>query len=78
MMPPRKGDDLYDMPRAPGVPPRWHVLAYYRTPEGVIDVEYMIEEIDMLYDIVERGPDWHTLDRIEIRLTDNPTPNLTI
>lgn len=76
--PPKAGDPLYNMQRAEGFPPRWYVVLYYRTEDGMIDVEHMIEEIDMLHEIVEAGPDWHTLDRIEIRLSRNPTPELAI
>lgn len=48
---------------------RWTVVAYYLTDAGLIDIEYQIEELEELNDIVERGPSWFALDRIEIRLT---------
>jgi len=38
----------------------------------------MIEELDMLHDLIERGPDWHALDHIEIRHSKNPTPDKII
>lgn len=66
----KKGDPLYDMPRAPGFPPRWVATIYYRTDAGVVDVEHQFEELDMLHDIVERGPSFYTIDRIEIRTSD--------
>jgi hypothetical protein len=75
---PRSGDAFYDMPRAPGVPERWTAVVWYRTDAGLIDVEHQIEELDMLHDLVESGPDFHTIDRIEIRHTENPCPTETI
>lgn len=69
---------LYNMKRAPGVPARWTAIIYYRTELGIIDVEHQIEELDMLHTVVEQGPDFHTVDRIEIRHTKNPSPTLTI
>ncbi len=69
---------LYNMPRAPGVPKRWTAIVYYRTDAGLIDVEHQIEELDMLHMLIERGPDFYAIDRIEIRHTSNPTPDLTI
>lgn len=57
---------------------RWTAVLYYRTEAGVIDNEVTFDEIADLEAYVERGPDWHALDRIEIRLTHNPMPSLTI
>jgi hypothetical protein len=59
---------FYNMRRAVGVPPRWSAVVYYRTPDGLLDVEHVIEELDMLQDLIERGPDFNTIDRVEIRL----------
>lgn len=61
---------LYNMPRAPGVAPRWTVVVYYQTDHGMVDVEHLVEELDMMHDLIERGPDWNTIDRIEVRLTE--------
>lgn len=69
---------LYNMPRAPGVPQRWTATVWYRTDAGLIDVAHTFEELDMLHNLVERGPDFYAIDRIEIRHSDNPTPSLTI
>jgi hypothetical protein len=66
---PKKGDAFYDMPRAPGFGPRWVATIYYRTDAGLIDVEHEFEELDMLHDLVESGPSFYTIDRIEIRTT---------
>lgn len=57
---------------------RWIATAYYRTDAGIIDVEHDVEELEELQAIIERGPDWHTLDRIEIKLRTNKMPDLTI
>lgn len=59
-------------------PVRWIATCFYRTENGVIDVDHGFEELSELEELVERGPDWHTIDRIEIRLRENSTPELTI
>ncbi len=69
---------FYNMRRAPGVPKRWTAIAWYRTDAGLVDVEYQVEELDELHMLIERGPDFHALERIEIRHTSNPQPTLTI
>jgi hypothetical protein len=55
-------------------PPRWRAVVYYRTDHGLVDVTHDFEELMQLHDLVEAGPDWNTIDRIEIRLrlTDYP------
>ncbi len=60
------GHPLYNMRRKPGTPPRWRATVWYQTEFGLIDVVHDIEELDMLQDLVERGPDFYTIDRIEI------------
>lgn len=57
---------------------RWVAVLFYRTDNGIIDVEHAFEELSDIEGIVERGPDWHTLDRVEIRLRENYMPELTI
>ncbi len=69
---------LYNMPRAPGVPKRWTATVWYRTDAGLVDVEHQIEELDELHMIVERGPNFCAIVRIEIRHTSNPESTLTI
>ena len=56
--------------QAPDFYPRWTITAYYYSKWGVIDVEHKVEELEELQSIIEHGPDWYALDRIEIRLTD--------
>ena len=57
---------------------RWVATAWYRTEAGLVDVEHQIDELEELQALIERGPDWHTLDRIEVRLGSNATPDLPI
>jgi len=46
---------------------RWSAVAHYRTTTGNVSFTHTFEEISELAAIVEAGPDWATLDRIEIR-----------
>lgn len=46
---------------------RWSAVIYYRTDAGVIDVQHEIEELEEVAEIVERGPNWYSIDRIVIR-----------
>jgi len=73
-----KTNPFYNMPRADGVPPRWTATVWYRTNAGLIDVQHVFNELDMLHGLIERGPDFYAVDHIEIRHTQNPTPDLTI
>jgi len=47
-------------------PIRWIATVYYRTDNGVVDVEHRLSELDDLHDVVERGPHWDCV--IEIRV----------
>jgi hypothetical protein len=58
--------------------PRWVATIYYRSDKGLVDVDYVIEELEDLQGLVERGPDWNTIDKIEVRLARKTDPNLTI
>lgn len=59
---------------------RWKAVCFYRTEQSLrlAEVEYEFEEIEDLSELVERGPDWRTLDRIEIRLARHGDEKLTI
>ena len=57
---------------------RWTATLWYLTDAGIIDVVQNIEELEELQEVVERGPDWRTLDRIEITLARTNAPRLTI
>ncbi len=57
---------------------RWKATIYYRSDHGLIDVEHGIEEIEELHEIVERGPDWNTIDKIIVVLDRKASEALTI
>lgn len=45
---------------------RWCATIHYRTENGLIDVMHDFEEIEDLHDLVERGPHFDTIEKIEI------------
>jgi hypothetical protein len=47
------------------VPDRWMVEIVYRSAATAVLV---VEELEDLDEIVEQGPDWHTIERIVITL----------
>ena len=58
---------------------RWTATVYYRLDAGLLDVMFEIEELEELHMLVERGPHWDTIDRIEIRLNrPAENPNMTV
>lgn len=57
---------------------RWIATIYYRSDAGLIDVDHDFEEIEDLHDIIEAGPDWHTIDRIVVRLARKLSGDLTL
>jgi len=56
---------------------RWRAKIFYRTSNGLIDVEHRFDEMEQLHDIVEAGPSWQTIDRIEVVYT-GLTEKLTV
>jgi hypothetical protein len=52
---------------------RWHATVAYRTELGAVDVEHDFEEIADLHDLIELGPHWDTIERIEIRRVNHIT-----
>ena len=46
---------------------RWKAIIWYRTDAGLIHVAHEIEELEELHDIVECGPSFYAIDRIEVR-----------
>jgi hypothetical protein len=56
--------------------PRWRGTFFYRSRLGLLEVAHNFEELEELPEIVERGPNWYALDRIEIRLTDQNHPEI--
>lgn len=53
---------------------RWIATVTYRTDNGPSDVDHHIEELEELHDLIERGPDWNAILKIEIVL--NPKRRL--
>ena len=49
---------------------RWIAVVTYRTESGPVDVEHHFEEMVELHNIIERGPDWNTIDG-DIRVRPN-------
>lgn len=45
---------------------RWLASITYRTAAGPLTVDHGIEELDEIADLVEAGPDWDTIERIEV------------
>jgi hypothetical protein len=59
--------------------PRWKAVVHYRTDAGPVDVTHELEEIMDLHDLVERGPHWDTILRIEItRVNHCDAEDLTV
>jgi hypothetical protein len=52
---------------------RWHARVEYRTDAGAVDVEHDFEEIADLHDLIELGPHWDTIERIEIHCVNHIT-----
>ena len=46
--------------------PRWRAVIWYRTKSGDADVEHFLAELEDLHDVVERGPHWDTITKIEV------------
>ena len=47
---------------------RWIAVVTYRTANGPVEVDHHFEELSDLHNIVERGPDWNTIEGIVVRL----------
>ena len=46
--------------------PRWRAVIWYRTESGSTDVEHFLSEIEDLHDVVEAGPHFDTIEKIEV------------
>lgn len=57
---------------------RWNATVVYRSQNGFVDVEYDIEELEEIADLVEAGSDWGTIVHITIKLQLVLVPGLTI
>lgn len=58
--------------------PRWYATITYRYDDGPRNVSFYFPEMTDLDRIVEAGPHWDTIERIEVRRYNPPLPNLTI
>jgi hypothetical protein len=62
-----------------GRPPRWTATFWYRSNAGPVDVVHTFEELYTLHDLIELGPSFYCVERIEIRLsTPARAPALTL
>ena len=52
---------------------RWHAVVHYRTENGTLDVEHDLEELGELHDLIELGPHWDTIARIEVARVNHCT-----
>ena len=60
-------------------PLRWLAIVTYRTNIGPSEVYHAFQEIFDLHDIIEAGPSWFAIEKIEIHLQDKTLlPNLTV
>lgn len=58
---------------------RWQATVYYRTDNGAVDVVHDMEELADIHNLVEAGPHWDTVERIEIiRINHNTSVALTV
>lgn len=58
---------------------RWRAVVTYRHETGPADVEYHLEELFDLHDLVEHGPHWDTIENIRIeRINHVDSPTLTV
>lgn len=53
---------------------RWSGIITYLTNNGPLSAEYSFDEIEDLHDIVERGPNFYTIESIVVKLKDR-TPD---
>ena len=45
----------------------------YRAEAGPIEIDHHFEELEELHSLIERGPDWNTIETIVVRLNPNRT-----
>jgi hypothetical protein len=64
--------------RAQVTHPRWAATVYYRHATGLVDVTHDIDEISELEMLVENGPHFDCIERIEILYKLGSTAGLTI
>ncbi len=58
---------------------RWRATIFYRTETGTVDVDHDLREIGDIDALVEAGPHWDTIEKIEIyRVNHVDSPTLTV
>ena len=58
---------------------RWHTVVHYRADDGTVDVEHELQELYELHDLVELGPHWDTIEKIEVfRVNHSTDEKLTV
>jgi hypothetical protein len=58
---------------------RWRAVIRYRRDAGSVSAEHFLEEIEDLHDLVEHGPHWDTVEKIEVfRINHCTDPTLTV
>jgi hypothetical protein len=57
---------------------RWRAVVWYRTEAGSLDCEHLVEELEDLHDLVELGPHWDTIERIEVFRIPYEDANMTV
>lgn len=58
---------------------RWQVKIHYRTDRLTREEDRILDEIRDLHDLVERGPHWDTIEKIEIfRINHVTSKTLTV
>lgn len=61
-----------------GVSFRWHAVAVYQTPAGVVDVEYDFDELVELHNLIERGPDCGSLIGLTVTYVGYLRPDMSL
>ena len=58
---------------------RWHAVVHYRADDGTVEVEYELQELYELHDLVELGPHWGHHREIEVfRVNHSTDEKLTV
>jgi hypothetical protein len=57
---------------------RWKLNLYYRTEKGTLKVERWINEFAEMVDLVEFGPHWDTIEKIEVFRINPINVDLTV
>lgn len=52
---------------------RWRAVVSYRTDSGTVTRDHQLEEISDLHDMVELGPHWDTIEKIEVHRINHCT-----